>query len=325
LRIRSLLLSVINNWPAKILAFTAAVLLFVFNRVNNMQENSLEVVVDVILPKGYVISAPYQDEVSITVKGDDEESVAKVAAADFWVYIDASEFTREGEFSLPVRYTRKGPALQSNVFVDKVEPSEVVVSLEREVTKRVPVKAVFRGAPQDGYALSGYRVLPESVDIKGPRSRVEATGNILTEVIDLSGRMSDFTMKVDLSPQDPFIDVIASREVEFQANIKEIILTEELTGIPIEIINLAENLSWSNPDTTFSISLEGPKLFMDALEPEDIRVAVDAGNIREPGTYTFDLSPSVPPGITVRSFTPEQVSVELVELRQSPQERGEED
>jgi hypothetical protein len=42
---------------------------------------------------------------------------------------------------------------------------------------------------------------------------------------------------------------------------------------------------------------------------------VDAGDIRKPGTYTFDLSPSVPPGIIVRGFSPEQVTVVLEEER----------
>ena len=42
MKIRSLIDGIVANWPSKILALTAAVLLFVFNRTNNLREREAD-------------------------------------------------------------------------------------------------------------------------------------------------------------------------------------------------------------------------------------------------------------------------------------------
>jgi YbbR domain-containing protein len=309
LKIKSLLGIIIDNWPAKVLAFTAAVLLFVFNRMNNLKERNVEVLLDVILPKGYAIAAPYQEKVSVTIKGDDEESIAEVKSDDFWVFVDLSEYAREDEIKLPIRYTRRGPALRSTVFVDRIEPTEVLISLERELTKTIPVRPVFKGVPQDGYTLNRYTVNPSTVEVKGPQSRIEALKGILTEEIDITGRRTDFTLKVKVVQQDPFITISSQRVVEFQGVIREIIMRREYVGVPITAVNLSESLSWDSEVLVSSITLEGPKLFIEALQVDDIRMEIDLKDVHEPGEYKRKLNPSVPPGLVIRDFTPATIEV----------------
>jgi len=309
LKIRSLLGSVVNNWPAKILAFTVAVLLFVFNRMNNLRERDVEVFLDVILPKGYAIAAPYQEKVSVTVKGDDEDSIAEITPDDFWAFVDLSDYSREDEITLPVRYTRRGPALSATVFVDRVEPTEVQISLERELTRTIPVKPVFKGVPQNGYTLNRYTMNPATVRLKGPRSRIEALKGILTEEIDLAGRRSDFTLKVKVMKQDPFISISTEKVVEFQGVIREIIMNREYVGVPITAINLPPYLTWDSEDLVSSISLEGPKLFLEALKIDDIRMDIDLERVRTPGGYTFEIMPAVPPGLVIRDFSPNKIKI----------------
>ena len=309
MKIRSLLGSVVSNWPAKILAFTVAVLLFVFNRTNNLRERDVEVLLDIILPKGYAVAAPYQEKVSVTVKGDDEESIAKIAPDDFWAFVDLSEYAREDEITLPVRYTRRGPALSATVFVDRVEPTEVQISLERELTRTIPVKPLFKGVPQNGYTLNRYTMNPATVRLKGPRSRIEALKGIMTEEIDLAGRRNDFTLKVKVVKQDPFISIASQQVLEFQGVIREIIMNREYVGVPITAINLPAHLTWDSEDLVSSISLEGPKLFLEALQIDDIRMDIDLERARTPGEYTFEIMPAVPPGLIIRDFSPNRIRI----------------
>ncbi len=277
--------------------------------MNNLKERDVEVLLDVILPKGYAIAAPYQEKVSVKIKGDDEESISKITAEDFWAFVDLSEYAREDEITLPVRYTRKGPALSSSVFVDSVQPTEVQISLERELTRTIPIRPVFKGMPQQGYTLNRYSMNPATVNLKGPRSRIEALKGILTEEIDLSGRRSDFSLKVKVVKQDPFIEISSQEIVEFQGIIKEIIMQREYVGVPITAVNLPSYLTWDSQDLVSSISLEGPKLFLEALQIEDIRMNIDLERVRSPGEYTFDVIPAVPPGLVIRGYSPERIKI----------------
>jgi YbbR domain-containing protein len=311
LRTNTLLNRIIANWPAKILAVAVAVLLFVFNRINNLQESHLEILLDVILPTGYAIAAPYQEKVSVILKSDDETSIGRIKAEDFWVYIDLSDHKREGEFNLPVRYTRRGPALQPSIFVEKVEPPEIQVAIERELSKSIPVRPVFKGTTQTGYTLSGYSIAPEEVTVRGPRSRVASMDRVLTEEIDLSGRFNDFIVKIDVDIQDPFVTISSNREVEFKGSIEEIILTKDYVDIPIRAENLDNALVWANNEQISNITLEGPKIFIEALDVEDVRMIVDLEGIRDPGEYAVNVIPSVPPGIVIREFYPAQIIVFL--------------
>jgi len=311
LKIRSFLGRLFANWPAKILSITIAVLLFVFNRMNNLTENSLEVPLTVILPKGYAIAAPYQEKVRFTIKGDDQESISQIAPDNFWAYIDLSEYSKEGDIKVPVRYTRKGPALSSNVFVDKVEPAYIQVGLEREMIRAVSVKPDLKGKLKDGYSLEKYALIPAVIQVKGPRSRVESLDRVITEGIDLTNRSSDFTLKVNILLLDPFLSFAEEKNIEFQAEIREIVEIKQFIQLPIKTLNINPALAWENDDLNGQITLRGPKIFMDALKTEDIELTVDCGGLRDAGEYRLRVSPSVPPGLEIRNFEPEQAQIIL--------------
>ena len=55
-----------------------------------------------------------------------------------------------------------------------------------------------RGTPAPGYTVQAVRVEPSSVKIKGPRSTIEARGEISTLPIDVSGSRRSVTQSVGL-------------------------------------------------------------------------------------------------------------------------------
>ena len=116
--------------------------------------------------------------------------------------------------------------------------------------------------------------------------------------------------------QDPFLTVTSSREIEFQGNIEEIILREEFKEIPVEVVNLDESLYWVNTQLSFDLVLEGPKIFMEVLDIEDLKMIVDMSDAMVPGEHIMNVVPTVPPGIIIRDFEPDQVTVILISMEE---------
>jgi len=311
MKARDLLDRVLANWPAKVISITAAILLLVFNRMNNVQERALEIPLELILPAGYSVAAPFQGRVSLTVKGENEEAIGSIRAEDFRVYVDLSGVTEEGPVEAPVRYTRKGPALRAGTYVEQVEPMEVTIFLEEKVRKELAVEPDLRGSPARGYTLSRYSIDPETVEIVGPRSRIEAVSAIVTEEIDISGKSNDFAVEKSITLSDPLVTVVGSRTVEFQAVIKEIVVTRLYTDVPVDGLALDPMLTWKGEKPKGSIGVVGPQLVIEGLSSRDVGLSVDLSGFSAPGEYRVAVGPRVPPRLQIRSYAPREITVVL--------------
>ena len=60
----------IHNWPIKILAVAAALVLFLLNRISNLEERFFSVPVTLLVNEQYMPAAPYPHVVRVTLRGD---------------------------------------------------------------------------------------------------------------------------------------------------------------------------------------------------------------------------------------------------------------
>ncbi len=312
MKIKELVDRLLANWPPKVLSIAAAILLLVFNRMNNLQEINVEVPLEVILPEGFAISTPYQDKVSITVKGQDAEVISRIRPADYRVFTDLSEISQEGEALSSVRYTRRGPALSSDVFIKQVEPTEVSIMLEKEIRKVLSVQPKLRGTPAPGYTLAGYEIYPAMIELKGPRSKIEAISRLSTGEIEISGKSNNFTVRIKLQQLDPLIHVLGDTSVEFNGNIEEIIVTRMFTDIPIKGLNMNPSLEWLEDTSPGRITLQGPQLLMEGLDTGDILMAADLTGINMPGEYVVPVNTTVPSRMEIREYGPKAITITLL-------------
>jgi YbbR domain-containing protein len=88
-----------------------------------------------------------------------------------------------------------------------VEPNVIQVTLDQLGTRFVPVVATFVGEPAAGARVLGSRVVPNSVLVAGPASRIAALDHVTTLPIDLSGHARDFQREVAVRPPEPLISI----------------------------------------------------------------------------------------------------------------------
>ncbi|MBN2532368.1 MAG: hypothetical protein JXB88_05725 [Spirochaetales bacterium] len=314
LKIDSFLRRVLRNWPPKIISLVAAVLLFVFNRMSNLEEHPLYVPLSIRLNPDYAIAAPIREKISVIVRGDPDLDIHQITPEDIEVYIDLLHVEKEDEYTVPIQYRKIGPALETEPLSIDIEPAVITVKLEKNLQKSVEIEVEknIKGTPARGYMLGGLTYAPTVVQIVGPRSKVEKVEKATTEVIDLSGRSKNFNMTVRLVSIDPLVKFKGSGYVEFSAVIKEIVEERLFEKKIITSMNLVEHMVVEKTLPEGSILVKAPLLVLDRIKPNDIRLYIDCSNIKDPGKHQKRIKAEVPERVEILSITPETVIVDFV-------------
>lgn len=315
----------VENWPAKIIALGLAILVVLLNDLATVTERHFSVPLQLRLAESVVPGAEYPNRVRVRVRGD-EERIFDVLEEDIIAYADFSDHTDEGVFRAPVTIERTGTALDLEALEISVEPLYVTVTLEEKMSRSLEVAPNIVGFPPPGYELSDYRISPTTVDVVGPRSRLEDVNRIVTEAVSLTGRTSDFSERVRLVRPDPLVDFPGGIIVDFRALIVETIVQETFEGVEIAVVDLDPELSYEADRTTGSIRVQGKQLDVESVPSARVGLFVDAGGITAPGTYTLPVRPQIPGGILVLTIEPARIELTVTNAVQQvpgPGDQGE--
>jgi hypothetical protein len=308
---RKFLEGIYSNWPAKIISLAAAALLFLFYRVNTMDERFFSVPLEVNPPPGLAISKPYPKSARVTLRGK-EEAIFSVIEEDVEVYADFGRFQSEGQYRVPVRVVRRGSSLNIEPLDIRVEPAEISVTLEQKIEKSVPLEPVISGSPPAGYDLVQYTIVPDSIQVSGPRSLVDSIESVRLEEIDLEGRTGDFTEEVSILEEDPLLDYSRNRPVTFRGILREAVIIKTFENVSIISIDLSPDLRLASPLPKGSIRIQGNQRAIEALLPEQLRLVIDCGEIEKPGPETLFPQPDIPPEFVVLKFEPQELELTFI-------------
>lgn len=299
-----------HNWPIKILSITAAVLLFLFNQMATLEERFLSIPLEVIVADQYIPAESAPKTVRVTLRGQSEE-VNLVLEDDIEVYADFSEYTTEGNYTVPIKVVKQGSLAHIDPLELQVEPRQLSLRIEKKLSKSVRVKPLLVGYPAKGFELSQYFLTPSSVEVDGVKSTVEKLDSVETEPIDLSGRTEDFTIRVRLKKPGQFSSFPGGNTVEFFGIVQENTILKTVENIDLIALDLAGDLAVSDLQQNGVLNVQGPQLLLEKLDREDFMLTVDCSEIDRPGSYTLPVNPDVPQGILVLKYTPTTVEIEV--------------
>ncbi len=174
------------------LAFVLAVLVWLIavNQENPLQERTLPAPIPVTL-RGL-------EPALVVVRSDQPNAVVSVRAPRQTLdalRMDDVELTLNlaglgpGTWDVPIT----GVMRQNNARLTSIEPTIIQVTLERELTRTLPVRLEVQGEPAPGYELGETRIDPALVTLTGPTSVVErvsiaaVTVNMLNSKVSFAG------------------------------------------------------------------------------------------------------------------------------------------
>jgi hypothetical protein len=309
LNARKIILSLAENWPAKVLSIALALILFVFHEMSTLTTRTIIIPLTVETNSALAPGSAYPRSVRVRLRGE-SEGVKSILDSDVEAYLDFSRHESEGQYRAPVQIRRKGSALVPEPLEITVNPLEVSVNLDKRINKTIPLAASIQGNAADGFELVSYSVSPDEITVSGPLRIMEAINDIKTDPIDLEGRKSDFNVMVNIANPNPLLlSIRGDAYAEFRCVIRPSVPVRNIDGIAIDITGLGPYLESDLGGRTGSVRLEAIQSLLDNFSVQTGFLSVDCSGITEPGTYTLPVKVDLPDGFILIRRDPEEVGV----------------
>ena len=300
----------IKNWPAKVLSIALAILLVVFHRMSTLEERFFSVPLSIERGGPLVPSSPYPRMIRVNLRGE-AASIFSIMENDIEVYVDVERLESPGMYTVPVQWRKRNVTQAMEPVQITVDPMEITLALDHRLSRAVPVTASLRGQVDAGHTMLSYSLSPDQVIIDGPAGLISSISEIFTEVIDLGGRRSDFSVTALVVNPDPLMIIRGSGVSEFHASVTQIIPIRNITNVPINITGLMEELSGELEINTASIRLEaGSQDALDGFTPGPGFLRVDGSGIDQPGTYILRILAASAENVIIR-VEPEEVIIHV--------------
>lgn len=267
-------------------------------------------------------------EVERTVNEDDPREITAITPETTQVTLSgpSSAVNRVDRVVLPVTIDNQSAtfeetytpyALDANgqrVSEVEVLPGQILTTVELQTRgKIVSVIPQYTGLPAEGFSVQQRAAVPDSVLVDGPEEALETLLFVNTEPVDVSGATQSVSQEVDLIDLPRGVTVIdpPSGQVEVRVALEDITSpAQTLTGLPVQTINLGEDLEAELSTQVIDVTLEGTSAELAGMTTGDVKVRLDLQGLG-PGTHDVAPEITVPQGITWASNNPETVQVTI--------------
>jgi YbbR domain-containing protein len=199
-----------------------------------------------------------------------------------------------------------------------LDPQVVHVSVDirrRDDVREISVRPNIVGTPPVGYVLNALSYDPQAVLVSGAPAQLAALPDTLsTAPIDLSDRTTSFQVSVPVVLSDESLLLLSGQNVTVSVEISAVTGSRQFDAIPVEVLGLTDGLAAHLAPNQVSVLVTGPQPQLDALNTDEIRVALDLNGLVV-GNYTLTPSVSIGQGqISASSISvlPAEIDVEIV-------------
>jgi hypothetical protein len=196
------------------------------------------------------------------------------------------------------------PAFSSTLLINSITPDTLYIDLCEKVSRKVPVIPDLNLRFARQYMLCGpVKIIPDSVIVSGPRSRVDTLQGIHTHLHRVNSLKGEYHTSLSLEP--PHLIITDTPAVDISICAEK--FTESEITVPIQVINLPEGISLKafppNVQLTYRIGLSkykeaGPDLFTLSV---DFREAMQPGTEKLP--VVLQRAPAFVEGIKYNPHT----------------------
>jgi len=299
-----------ENFIPKILSVAAASLLFLFYKVNTMEERFFSIPIEYKLNSGFVITQQARQNVRVILRGL-EGDIYSVLEEDLVAVADFSLHDAGGDYRAPITITRRGSALDVESLDVRIEPLYIAITQEEKLTRSIEIMPEITGTPAYGFQMRQYIMTPSSVTVIGPESLVSLLDNITTEQVSLNERREDFTARVRLNNIDSLLTFQGGDVVEFRADIHEVVNVETITGLSPNVIDLNPEWTIVTDLPEISLTLQGTRLILDQFNKSEIQFIVDFAEAPVEGQYSVPVIPYIPDKFIVLDYSPREIKFKI--------------
>jgi YbbR domain-containing protein len=202
--------------------------------------------------------------------------------------------------------------LPRQIVITRIAPSQIVLDIDRLVSRNLPISLNIVGNVAHGYEIGGSEVTPAEVAATGPSRFVDYLKKVNTEPFSVAGASADLVGAVQLVDPGSRIH-LARYEVEAKVTLKPVIANREYKGLKVRVLDTDRKAEVQPAEA--SIVVRGPLLKLSKLDPEQA-IYVEASGM-SPGFHVVPVMVSLPDGLELVRQTPQRVKLRLFRERRA--------
>ncbi len=225
--------------------------------------------VEISAPDGLAVVDYEPREVRVRLEGD-APLIRRLSEQSVYVRIQLEGTLRAGRQRVAV-LDRNVLGAPQGTSKEVLTPA-ITVTLQRRVTRNVPVRVRLTGTPPSGYRVTEARPDPALVEVSGPEDALRAVDQIVTEPLDPRAHSQSVTMRSPLVKPDP-LATVRPDSVAVRLEIDEVPAPLELL---LPVLSRADGFE-ADP-ARVRVVIEGPPSLLPRVgENVTAFVATDAG------------------------------------------------
>ena len=193
-----------------VISLVLAALLWNFVGGERTVDKNVMIPVEVInLPRDLVISNQFKKEIEVTVNGP----------RSLILELETKQITRQIDLSKAIPGTTvitndvESIPMRRGITVLRVQPSTIILSLDKLIQKKFTVNPVTTGQPSPGYILKRLQMDPDVITITGPETVLSRYEVLRTGVINLNGLKNSIQQQVPLDLEPAIVDLIGETTI----------------------------------------------------------------------------------------------------------------
>jgi len=203
--------------------------------------------------------------------------VSEIASKDIVArHVIGSEVKTAGDYSFRLE-SREVRVPSPDIRVMEITPDVIVVTLDEMIVQKLKVSPDFVGEPAYGYKVNDaeIRIDPNALLVEGPKGQLEKMDAVLTERIDLVGRIRSFRRTVKLNLPEG-IRALSEAMIDIVIPIQEESGEKAFENVPIKILqDSGQTQPFELPVSVISFVLKGPRVVLEELDTSKILAYLD--------------------------------------------------
>ena len=297
-----------ENWVAIVISLLAAISLYFFYQINQLESINLSIPLTVESEGNLLVVGKVPENIKITIKGKPED-ISKITSKDISGKLNLNYYYDPGTYVVPVDLKISKTIEQMNTVEIKVKPETISVNLEEKIVKYVPILVKTYGNPASGFEITNIETNPKMVRIVGPSSVISRVRNIETNGIDITDLDSDYEKSTYFVNVNKLFSIDEENSCDVKIEISPIIIEKTFEDVDISMINLDKVFESSLKTKKANITLEGAQNKLENYKLPYGNFYVDCSKITEPGEYELEIKHHKLGNFAVTNIAPQRVHV----------------
>jgi len=253
-----------KDWLLKFISLVLAVSLWYFVGGEDRVDKNVMIPIEIInLPRDLVISNQFKKEIEVSVSGP-RSLILEMTNRAITRQVDLSSATPG---TMVFENDNDHIPVPRVITVQRVQPSSIILSLDKLIQKQFPVSARTVGKVADGYLVKNLKMNPDVITITGPFTILSQFDELFTKAINLDGVKQSVQLQVPLELGSAIVELIGETSVTADLTIG--LETTTMTLDEMLVHAIVEGVKRDVNPTMVKITANIPKMLLaDTVDPK---------------------------------------------------------